>query len=500
MPWQVARELNEKFYVRWPNVGSFSDHMMYRGNAGTRSFDRDSLRPPSRPRVLPAVRKKEDFRSGERPRELVIDTMASVWKGLQRLGLSMADVKNNAKLAEELHKSVIAVSDAINKAIKLAILSLLAGEKQSTIEVDEPLPFTRATSDDYSAIVSLWIGDLQRQITTLPPRSCPACGSDNHFHIFYSYDGYPYSMCRECTSWFVPYIVSDAFVDDFFHRVPEAKKIAARMMSNREEGTRETDRSRFAKYFDKAAVALAQISEPIRYLDIGCGVGHSLDLAHERGMIVAGLEVNQVALEIARAQGRNVFHPDDFHEHKTFDFISMFETLEHITTPDEIIATSAAKLGEMGLIVITIPNWACWEISIMKQRSFHVFGGFEGVGHINLFDAKSLGCLLRRHGLELIYTDGQFSNNPLDIFDSFWRPDRTGTDIVAEGQISIRIPKSVFEILNSIGPAISQFDRLTNRSPILIAFACHERNAGSYASVVKALEEQRRREVLSFIE
>ena len=64
-------------------------------------------------------------------------------------------------------------------------------------------------------------------------------------------------------------------------------------------------------------------------------------------------------------------------------------------------------------------------------------------------------------------------------------PDRTGTTIVAEGQISIRIPKPVFEILNSIGPAISNLDRLTNRSPILIAFACHERNAASYALVVK---------------
>jgi SAM-dependent methyltransferase len=436
--------------------------------------------------------------------ELVTDTMASVWKRLQRLGLPTADTKSGAKSAKELqaegrHNSVIAACDAINRVIKLAILSLLAGEKQSMIEVDQPFPFTRAASDDYSSIVRLWTGDLQRQITTLPPRSCPACGSDNHFHIFDSYDGYPYSMCRECASWFVPYTVADVLIDDFFHRFPEAEKIAARMMSNREAGTREADRSRFAEYFDKAAVALAQMSEPIRYLDIGCGVGHSLDLAQERGMIVAGLEVNQVALEIARAQGRNVFHPNDFHGHQTFNFISMFETLEHITNPDEIIATSAARLNEMGLIIITIPNRACWEISIMKQRSFHVFGGFEGVGHINLFDARSLGRLLRRHGLELIYVDGQFSSNIIEIFDYFLGPDRTGADAVGEGRISIRVPKPIFEILNSIGPAISQLDRLTDRSPILIAFACHERNARSYASVVKAFEEQRRGEVLSSI-
>jgi SAM-dependent methyltransferase len=226
-------------------------------------------------------------------------------------------------------------------------------------------------------------------------------------------------------------------------------------------------------------------------------VGHAVELAGERGMRAMGVEINPVALQVATAHGRRVYHTKDLEQHTTFHLVSMFEALEHVTAPDEVLAIAARRLAPGGILLVTVPNRAAWEISVLRQRSFHVFGGFEGVGHINLFDEHSLSRLFQRHGLRMLFSDGQFSNNPFDVLDAFLRTDRSGADVVAEAQLQLDIPAPAHRILNSIGPYIAILDRLTGRSPILLALACRAADAESHAGLVERLEAQRRNEILS---
>ncbi len=192
------------------------------------------------------------------------------------------------------------------------------------------------------------------------------------------------------------------------------------MMSGRDQLTRDSDRERFGQYFQLLQPLLDGAPQPTRYLDIGCGVGHSVELAAGLGWNARGEELSEVAVATARAQGRNVALPGTRAPGEVYDVISLFETLEHITDPDQVLTDAVGALAPLGIVMITVPNRASFEISVLRERCFHVFGGYEHVGHINLFDSRGIGALLERHGLSLMFTDGQFSSDLGQIFRT-WR-------------------------------------------------------------------------------
>ena len=88
----------------------------------------------------------------------------------------------------------------------------------------------------------------------------------------------------------------------FYAEVPETRVIADRMMSGRDEGSHTVDRARFGRYFEMLQPIFGNRNTKPRYLDIGCGVGHSVELAAERGMEATGVEISRTAVRTARAK------------------------------------------------------------------------------------------------------------------------------------------------------------------------------------------------------
>jgi 2-polyprenyl-3-methyl-5-hydroxy-6-metoxy-1,4-benzoquinol methylase len=382
-----------------------------------------------------------------------------------------------------------AASQSLRQLIKSVGGELLAGEALERETVDLQLPFSRADGASYFRLVEIWNSQDVDWTADDESRACPACSSTSHRFLFLSYDHYPFHACNSCSTWFVPYRKLQERIDAFFANVPEARRIADEMMANREKGTRAADRERFIEYFQLIEPASRIQQDPRRYLDVGCGVGHSVELAQELGMEAVGVEVSQVAIDTARANGRNVISATQWSDDIPYQVVSLFETLEHVTSPDDVLRKVAAALSPDGVVIITVPNRASWEFSILRERCFHIYGGVDGVGHINLFDRDGLQALLQRHGMSIAYSDSQYSNNVFEIASALFEPNRSWLDFAARSKLSIQFPTSVHRILNSIGPAWAALDRAACRTPILIAIACH-------SSAQEALEpvfEQMRR-------
>jgi SAM-dependent methyltransferase len=98
-------------------------------------------------------------------------------------------------------------------------------------------------------------------------------------------------------------------------------------------------------------------------LDIGCSDGTFLSRAWERGNEVQGIDIDERALEIARSRGIAASRQEIAEfvaaaeaTGKTFDFITAFDVIEHLTDPVAEIARLARLLAPGGHLVGTVPN------------------------------------------------------------------------------------------------------------------------------------------------
>ena len=97
-----------------------------------------------------------------------------------------------------------------------------------------------------------------------------------------------------------------------------------------------------------------------RILDVGCGSGAFLDLAKQAGHEVYGIELNGQAAGKARAKGHIVYqqmlHELDLTQTGgTFDLITLFQVLEHLSDPAGVMRQASAFLRPGGFISAAVP-------------------------------------------------------------------------------------------------------------------------------------------------
>ena len=403
-------------------------------------------------------------------------------------------MKNREPFVDASDESIVAsLAIFARELLRRESRRLLTGNGIPEQHVAKPLPVSRAAAADFVRMIELWVADRAGVPVAAPPRTCPACRSAVSDFQFLSFDLYPYHSCRTCGTWFVPQVIDDGVFEAYYARVPEARRISEAMMAGRDERTRDSDRGRFGHYFELLRPLIGDAAP--RYLDIGCGVGHSVELASELGWDARGEELSDVAVATAKAKGRNVGHPGTSQPGATYDVVSMFETLEHITDPDQVLADAMRALAPLGIVVITVPNRSSFEVSVLRERCFHVFGGYEHVGHINLFDPRGLSALLERHGLSLMFTDGQFSSDLAQIFSHLTTNGQSVLSVIEKGQMEFAVPESAYTVLNNLGPASACLERALKRSPILIALACRTAARPQLAPAFATLEQRWHAEV-----
>lgn len=96
-------------------------------------------------------------------------------------------------------------------------------------------------------------------------------------------------------------------------------------------------------------------------LDIGCGSGSFLNLAKQQGVATSGMELNSAAAEQAASKGHHIFQSlltEDFllNHHQRYDLITLFQVVEHVPDPVDILNKAKNLLTDHGSIMISVPN------------------------------------------------------------------------------------------------------------------------------------------------
>ncbi len=239
-------------------------------------------------------------------------------------------------------------------------------------------------------------------------RSCPICLSPaidlRYKRNFYSPGSDPYLIsadlsgqchdlfeCRDCRHAFVD---DQAFIETVIRSYPD-QPIDENYLS--EARGRLKTAHKYLRQLEKL------LGYPGKILDIGCYTGFFLSAAAERGWRTAGVENSGAAVRLARQQYHldDIIHGDietavDQLADQAYDVVTMFDVIEHLRNPSEIVARVAETIRPGGLLLISTPDITSIMSRLQKQNWYAVLPS-----HIHLFSRTSLFHLLRERGLQI---------------------------------------------------------------------------------------------------
>jgi 2-polyprenyl-3-methyl-5-hydroxy-6-metoxy-1,4-benzoquinol methylase len=137
-----------------------------------------------------------------------------------------------------------------------------------------------------------------------------------------------------------------------------------------------------------------------KFLDVGCAMGFSLEVAQARNWEPYGVEISEYSSGIAKKKfGSAVFtgslEKANF-KSKSFDVIMMSDLLEHVPDPNIILCEARRILKPGGLIVITTPNITSISSIFMKGNWVNI--KFE---HLFYFSPTTIKLLLKKNNFEV---------------------------------------------------------------------------------------------------
>lgn len=145
-------------------------------------------------------------------------------------------------------------------------------------------------------------------------------------------------------------------------------------------------------------------------LDIGCGTGDFLKCGIEKNKYSGvGVEPNSSAREIA--QNKNIQVVKSIHEinQPSFDVITLWHVLEHVSDLNEYFSFFKDKLKEDGLLVIAVPNFKSFDADYYKEH----WAAWDVPRHLWHFSKASIQKLIQPYGFELIHIEPMY-------FDSYY--------------------------------------------------------------------------------
>jgi len=161
--------------------------------------------------------------------------------------------------------------------------------------------------------------------------------------------------------------------------------------------------------------------EPARLLDIGCASGGFLEAAREQGWRISGVELSPAMRALAaRRLGCPIYASLDeaLASPDRFECVTIFEVIEHVDDPVEVIDKVAQLLVPNGLLALSTPN--CESPQAAAGLPINIW--FKPPAHICYFGPQTLPRLLAKAELQTVAIEGLVGYCRAMAGDTEWLP------------------------------------------------------------------------------
>lgn len=162
------------------------------------------------------------------------------------------------------------------------------------------------------------------------------------------------------------------------------------------------------KEIAKKEILKIKENNSIELLDVGCANGEALEKiiselppTYHSKCVPNGIEISAALAKIAREKakrGKWIFNNavDGMLEfdNNYFDIVILSSFLEHEIEPVQLLKNTLVKLKPHGSVIIKVPNFACWNRHIRKEK----WCGFRHPDHVNYFTPDTLKETALRSG------------------------------------------------------------------------------------------------------
>jgi 2-polyprenyl-3-methyl-5-hydroxy-6-metoxy-1,4-benzoquinol methylase len=137
----------------------------------------------------------------------------------------------------------------------------------------------------------------------------------------------------------------------------------------------------------------------IRSLDVGCGGGTAVAAFKRAGWEAIGIDLNPTAIRAGKDLDLKLYTMDIAEvEPHSFDAVTAFHVLEHVSNPGAFLELCAARLSPQGILIIDVPNYASRNARNLREHWPNLYPRL----HLYQFTAETLKAYLFRLDLEEI--------------------------------------------------------------------------------------------------
>jgi len=238
--------------------------------------------------------------------------------------------------------------------------------------------------------------------------SCPVCHSNETIAALENCDflfqtttkSFTMYLCSNCGCGFLypqpdSNTLQEAYPEAYFWITKNDHSLTARLESLYRESV-------LKHHVYKTKSLIKALPEKCKVLDIGCGSGTYLHLLEKKFNINAeGLEASRKAAQNAtKKYGLTIHHKSveeaEFPPH-SFDLITMFQVLEHLRNPGEILRKISKWLSKNGFLLLQVPNIDSFQFNIFKK----CWTGIDIPRHLVNFTPQGIKLLLNESGFRV---------------------------------------------------------------------------------------------------
>jgi SAM-dependent methyltransferase len=250
--------------------------------------------------------------------------------------------------------------------------------------------------------------------------SCRVCGSGEKRKIFSKKDkfspaGAQFSVvsCRDCSFMYVDPRPTKEEIAAFYpenyswKESPGGLTLFSRSVSALEK-------------FYRFHLLRYEVNKALRFtgmkkgsiLDIGCGTGDRLVVFQALGFDACGVEISSSAGYAKDKLKLNVVQGDIFdakYPDNSFDAVTLYNVLEHVHEPKNILKEIRRILKKDGFLVLGVPNSDSLQYKLFKKR----WAAFDLPRDLSYFNPGILTNILKEEG---------FCVKKIDYWTSWWHP------------------------------------------------------------------------------